>query len=73
MRKYAIKKSYTFEVTYIVVAEDEAEAEAIVNKDCGLSLGNIHTTNNQHVQDWDAPCSYTKDELISLERITMED
>ncbi len=52
MRNYRVK--YTFEGWYEITAENEQQARDIAQRDCGLAIGgNIHTSNESQVVDWE--------------------
>ncbi len=54
MNKYRIKVSYTFEGWFEINAVDEQQAHGIAERDCGLTIGgNIHTSNESQVVDWE--------------------
>jgi hypothetical protein len=55
-KRYAVKTRFTFTGTFFVHAATKAEAQKLVNDDCGLVLGGkIHTSLSEDIVDWDFP------------------
>jgi hypothetical protein len=53
MRKYKVKTQFIFEGEFEVLAENQEEANRMVEEDCGLVLGgDIHTTLNDEDVNW---------------------
>lgn len=52
MKRYKIKTKFIFEGTFEVLADSKKDAIRTVNEDCGLSIGEVHTTNDYQVKDW---------------------
>lgn len=59
MRNYKVKISYTFTGTVTVNADNKAHAKEIVNRDWGMVIGEISSSNDstakdeEGVIDWD--------------------
>lgn len=48
-----VEVSYTFRgKVFVEGARDKVEAEEIVGRDFGCSLGILHTTNREKIVDW---------------------
>ena len=52
MKKFTISVKYVFNGLFEVKAENREEALRIVKEDCGMTLGNIHTTDDEAVKGW---------------------
>lgn len=60
MPQYEVTGKYTFEGKWFVHAESAAEAEQIVERECGCYGPTINTTNHDAVRDWDFDMHPTK-------------
>lgn len=53
MRTFKITTEFTFTGVFKVKAENRLEATDAVEKHCGLSIGNVHSTLPDEDIDWD--------------------
>ena len=54
MKQFKIKVTYTFTGEFVVNADSRKEAKEIVDTNTGLTIGEVHT-NDDDVKDWDFP------------------
>lgn len=53
MKTYTMEVKVTFTGTIQVKADTKREAREIANRDWGVTINNAHTSNDEHVVDWD--------------------
>jgi len=52
MERFEIKTKFIFKGSFYIFAESKEEAKRIVENDCGMSCGHIHSTLNNKTVDW---------------------
>ena len=53
--KYRVPVIYTFEGYFDIDAESKEAAVELANKDCGLTIGEVHSSLNDEDVYWDFP------------------
>jgi hypothetical protein len=55
MKTFTVEVRYSFTGNFTIEAETRAEAIRIAEEDCGCVGPTFHTSNDQHVKNWDFP------------------
>jgi hypothetical protein len=68
MKTYKVKTRYVFEGVFYVKAENREEAQANVEKHCGMVMGgSIHTTLDEETVDWNFGI-HPETEIVSVKQ-----
>ena len=55
MPKFKAQVRFTFEGTVNVTADSREESKRFLQDDFGMTIGNIHTTSDDEISDWEFP------------------
>lgn len=53
MKEFRVPVEYCFKGYYKISAHSREDALRIADRDCGISLGGVHTSNDECVLDWE--------------------